>query len=298
MFARILLLLLSPLLLYSQMIDYEIKPSTSSSNTFMKVKILDSKELKFSNSDVSELSAIAYKNNKLYALGDKGFLYHFDIKIQNSKIQNLHLDKLFRLKNKKAKKLKKSKRDSEGIALVGNNILISFEKKPRVTLFSQDGIKIQDKKINKALRDIKNYKSENKALEALAYNEKYGILTAPELPLNGEDKTNHTLYAKKKTWKFKALGSLTSLEFMSKNKVMILQRKFNSFTRHRVITISQLNLKTNEYQILAKFDTKDGWNIDNFEGLTKVSKKQYLMISDDNDSFLQKTLLVLFEVNE
>jgi len=76
-----------------------------------------------------------------------------------------------------------------------------------------------------------------------------------------------------------------------------LQRKFNDLTRQRVIVISELNLKTNKYRILARFDTDDGWNIDNFEGLAKVSKNKYLMISDDNDSFLQKTLVVLFEVN-
>jgi hypothetical protein len=47
---------------------------------------------------------------------------------------------------------------------------------------------------------------------------------------------------------------------------------------------------------LAAFDSYKGWHIDNFEGLTKVGKNRFLMISDDNDSFFQKTLLVLFEI--
>ena len=280
------------------MINYDIKPSSLKSSKFMGITILDTKELKFENSDVKELSALAYKNDIVYALGDKGFLYHFDVKIKNQKIKKFKLRKVFKLKNKNKKRLKKQERDSEGIALVGDDILISFEKKPRVTRFSKKGIKKKDEKINKALRDIKNYKGENKALEALAYSEKYGIITAAELPLKGTNKNTHTLYAQETEWKFPKQGSITSLEFMSKNTLMILQRKFNNFTRQRVITISQLNLKTNRYKILAKFDTRDGWNIDNFEGLTKVSKNKYLMISDDNGSFLQKTLLVLFEVSE
>jgi len=295
---KIVVLLLFSISLSAQMMNYDIKPSSLKSSKFMGISILDVKELKFENSDVKELSALAYDNKILYALGDKGFLYHFDMKIKNQEIKKLKLQKVFKLKNKNKKRLKKSQRDSEGIALVGDDILISFEKKPRVTRFSTKGVKIKDMKINKALRDIKNYKGANKALEALAYSEKYGIITAAELPLKGRDENLHTLYAQKKEWQFQKQGSVTSLEFMSKNSLMILQRKFNNFTRQRVITISQLNLKTNKYKILAKFDTRDGWNIDNFEGLTKVSKNKYLMISDDNGSFLQKTLLVLFEVNE
>jgi hypothetical protein len=43
-------------------------------------------------------------------------------------------------------------------------------------------------------------------------------------------------------------------------------------------------------------DSQKGWHIDNFEGLTKVGKNLYLMVSDDNESIFQKTLFVLFEL--
>jgi hypothetical protein len=49
-------------------------------------------------------------------------------------------------------------------------------------------------------------------------------------------------------------------------------------------------------KLLAKLDSFKGWHIDNFEGLTKVDKNRYLMVSDDNGNFFQKTLLVFFEV--
>ena len=49
-------------------------------------------------------------------------------------------------------------------------------------------------------------------------------------------------------------------------------------------------------ELLAKLDSIKGWHIDNFEGLCKVGKNRYLMISDDNGSLFQKTLLVLFEI--
>ncbi len=286
------------------MLDYKITPAGMGSSKYMHINILDSKELKFEALDgikVTELSALAYKDSTLYALSDKGYLYHFDIDIINSKIQQLSLRKAFKLKNKSGKKLKKKKRDSEGLAFLDDDLLISFERKHRVELFTLNAIKIKKIKINKSLRDSKNYESKNRGLEAVTYSKKYGVITAPELPLKHENRKYHTLYAKDKTWKFKAEGSITALEFIDRNRVLVLLRKFNEFTRKRVAVLSEVNLnncKKNvcESKMLARFNSYDGWNIDNFEGLTKVSKNRYLMVSDDNGSFFQKTLLVLFEI--
>jgi hypothetical protein len=95
-----LLLFISTFLL-SDIYEYDIRPSSIEVQSLTGIKILDSKELKFSQSDVSELSALAYKDGILYALGDRGFLYHFDIKIQNDKIKNLSVKKVLKLKKKK-----------------------------------------------------------------------------------------------------------------------------------------------------------------------------------------------------
>ncbi len=62
------------------------------------------------------------------------------------------------------------------------------------------------------------------------------------------------------------------------------------------VNLKKCTLNICSSKILAKLETEKGWNIDNFEGLAKVDKNRYLMISDDNGSPLQKTLLVLFEV--
>jgi hypothetical protein len=267
----------------------------------MAIKFLDSKELKFSDSKVKEISAIAYKNNILYALSDKGFLYHFGIEIRKNKIKNFKLLKRFKLKNSKNKRLKKDLRDAEGIAFFEDNLLLSFEREPRVELFSKKGKRLKNCSISTKLQNIKNYKSKNKALEALAYSKKYGIITAPELPLKKEDKKYHKIYAKDRFWKILACGSLTSFEFIDEDRLMILQREFNYITRKRVITISELNLKTEQYKILAKLNNKDkkqNFDVENFEGLAHVTKNRFLMISDDNNSFFQKTILVLFELQD
>jgi len=49
---------------------------------------------------------------------------------------------------------------------------------------------------------------------------------------------------------------------------------------------------------LAKMNSHKGWDVDNFEGLSRVGKNRYVMISDVNDNFYQKTLLIYFEVLE
>ncbi len=298
------LLILINQFLQAQISDYNIKPTTLQSSQYMNIKILDSKEISFDDMDgipVTELSALAYKNNILYSLSDRGYLYTFIIDLKNDKINTLKLKKASKLQRKNKKNLRKKDRDSEGLVFLGGELLISFEKEPRVELFSINGIKIEKKKIHKDLQNIKNYKSKNKALEAVVYNKKYGVMTAPEIPLKIEKKAFHRLYAKDKIYKFKASGNITALEFIDDDTLMVLERSFNKKNFRIVITLTKVYLKgckkrVCKSELLAKFDSLDGWRIDNFEGLTKVGKNKYLMISDDNDSFLQKTLLVLFEI--
>lgn len=290
--------------LQAQISDYDIKPITLQSSKYMNIKILDSKELSFDDMNgikVSELSALAYKNNILYALGDKGYLYTFDINIKNNKIKKLILKKATKLKRKNKKVLKKADRDSEGLAFLNNDLLISFECNPRVVLFSTNGIKIKNKKIHKDLQKIKYYKNKNKALESVAYNKKHGLITAPEISLNVKKRAFHRLYTKNEIYKFKAQGNITALEFIDDDTILVLERHINKIYFRFVITISKVYLKgckskVCKSEVLAKLDSFDGWSIDNFEGLTKVGKNRYLMISDDNDNRFQKTLLVLFEI--
>jgi hypothetical protein len=258
-----------------------------------KIEILDTKVLNIKN--VYELSALAYDGETLYALSDTGILHHLKLDIQNNKINSISL--------LKSKKLRKKKSDTEGMVFAKNKLYISFERKPKVIKYSLNGTKIKKYKIPKILRDIDNYQAKNKSLEAIAYHKDYGVLVAPERPLVKDDKKYHTLYAKDKNYKFIASGSLSALEFIRSGEVMALERDFNFFTFNRVITLSKIYLdecfedicKT---EVLAKLKTTDGYDLDNFEGLTKLYDNKYLMVSDDNRSMFQKTLFVLFELKE
>ena len=300
------LLFTSILLANAQLLEFNIHSSKLLPIKHKNINILDAKELRFeplNGIHVNELSALAYKDNKLYALSNLGYLYHFNIRIKKNKIKTLELINAVELKNKKGDKLKKSSRDTEGMVLVNNKLYISFERKPKVDIFSLDGKKIKNYKIPKELRDIDNYQGKNKALESIAYSKKYEVITAPEVALKNEDEDYHTLYSKNKTWSFKAHGKLSALEFMDKHSVLALERKFNHLTRRRVTRLTKVYLDKCDKEIckskvMAVLDSKKGWNLDNFEGLTKVSKNRFLLVSDDNGGILQKTLLVLFEIVE
>ena len=189
-----------------------------------------------------------------------------------------------KLRGKNGKALKKKKSDSEGMVFVEGKLLISFERKPRVESFSLNAKKIDKIKINKDLRDSSNYRAKNKMLEALAYNTKYGLITTPELPLKHFSKCKHTLYTKKHKFTLTLCGNITALEFIDDDNLLILQRDMK---------MAIMNLSNSK---LTKIDTSNKYENYKFEGLTKLDKNLYLMVSDNDDSIFQKTLFVLFEI--
>jgi len=261
------------------------------------VKILDIYEYK--NKDIRELSALAFDGEILYALSDYGEIHHFKVNIENKKIKLIKHIKSYKLKNKNNKVLKNKKRDSEGLVYKDKKLYISFERKHRVDIFSIDGRKIKKLKLNKELKDQKLFVGKNKGFEALGFNKKYGFIIAPEAPFKKGD--IHKLYTKNKTYKIKMNGYITALEFISKNKLLVLERDYNSLIRRQLITLSLVNLNNCDSdicrsEVLKVLDSYKDKNVDNFEGLTKIGKNLFLMVSDDNASKFQKTLFVLFEI--
>ncbi|QOP44249.1 esterase-like activity of phytase family protein [Sulfurimonas sediminis] len=291
--------------LHAQITAYKITPDNTLHVTKQKIKILDAKILHFETKKgipFHEISDLVYEDGFLYFVSDQGYLYKFLINITDGKITDLqYLDAYF-LKNKKGKQLKKKKRDAEGLTLCKNNLLISFERKQRICLYSKNGVKIKKVKLHQDLQNKDNYASKNKGLESVTCNDKYGVVTAPELPL--KNAKYHTLYTKNQIFKFSADGSIVSLEFFSENTVLVLLRDFSYFTRRRVSTLMKVYLdrcsasRVCKSEVLAKLDSSNGWKLDNFEGLTHMYANKYLMVSDDNENMLQKTLLVLFEIKD
>lgn len=286
-----------------------------SKKTFGKIKFLDQKTLTYTQIDgvkFSELSDLTYDRQKkiLYLIGDEGTLFAFNASFSET-IDTL--EPLFGrvLKKKNAKDFKRWKKDSEGLTLDGKRrLLISFEGEAKIAWFhknsSKKGNLIRTYTLPKALRKKKHYRSKNKSLEALAWHPKYGTLTATEWPLKKYHKKRQTIYALSgKRWQFQAepegKSGVVAMEVMHDGSVLVLERSFISMFDPFVLTLKKVSLKNCLYkmcqsEILLKMNSYEGWDVENFEGLARVGKNRYVMVSDDNDNFLLKTVLVYFEV--
>jgi len=135
----------------------------------------------------------------------------------------------------------------------------------------------------------------------------YGIITAPELPLKKKSQKKQTLYSiNGKEWHFKPTGtknsSITALETLPNGNILILERAYNGILSPIIISLRELKIdqcnkkELCKTELLAAFDSSEGWLVDNFEGLTHIRDNLYLMVSDNNKNPLQKTIFVLFEI--
>ncbi len=301
-------------LLYANISSVNIMPILQE-NRFMGIKILDQKQLSFAHingikfSEISDL-AYYYKNKKLFMISDEGKLFIFKARF-GDKIELLEPIDAVKLKKRNAKKFKKWRNDSEGLTLDDRGkLLISFEGRAKIGWFhknsAQYGQMIKKYKLPKELQDPKNYRSRNKSLEALAWHPKYGILTVAEWPLKKYNKKRQTVYALNgKKWHFKAepegRSAICSMEVMDDGNLLVLERSYTGLMHPFIVTLKKVYIRNSKKKmcktkVLAKMSSHKGWDVDNFEGLAKVGKNRYLMVSDDNDNFFQKTLLIYFEV--
>ncbi len=265
---------------------------------------------------ITELSGLAWDEDEqlLYAISDKGRVYHFRLVLENDLIKSVTPVFGAKLRNAKGKKLKKNRRDAEGL-MVWNasngkkgdtQLIISFEGKPRIVRFTPQGQAIANIAVPEALRDPKRLRKPNSGLESVTYHPRYGFMTAPEESIKGQPKNLHTVYAAKQQWSFMAYpapnSSITALEMMpGSNYLLVMERAWSGFSNPMVISLRRVNLDncstngTCQAENLRVFSSS--LSIDNFEGMTSLGNKRYLIVSDDGKNELLRTLLTLFKVD-
>ncbi|MCK5854006.1 MAG: esterase-like activity of phytase family protein [Sulfurovaceae bacterium] len=277
--------------------------------TNKKITILEQTSLDYPKKNGIEffgISDLAYdaKKRKLYMIGDRSTFYTFSATF-DKQIKNLKYLSAHKIKNSK----NKSNYDSEGLTLNGKNeLLISFEGQAKITNLSKSGKVMKAHTLPKKLRPKANYKSKNKMLESIAYHPKYGVLTAAEYPLKKSKKNMQTIYSLKgQEWYFKMEkhpnSAITALEVMDDNNILVLERAYNGYRKPMFVSLKKVYLnKCNskrvcKSELLASFSSDEGYGYDNFEGLAKVGKNRYLMVSDNNGHDILPTTLTYFKVN-
>ena len=265
----------------------------------------------------SQLSGLAWDDDDgiLYALSDKGFVFHLQPLFQNGALAGLKLLKAVHLRELGSDKpLRWGRADSEGLEVLrGRNgrkgdaeLLISFERFPRIVRYRPDGYAIDESPLPAPLDDAKIYQDPNKMLESVCQDPRLGILTAAELPLKGERAGyTHIFSLGGKSWLYPlpTRNRITDMDCLGRERVMLLESNIENTLGRLTVSLKIATLpeipspaEPVPVETLVTFDTEKGQQIDNFEGLAHHRGNRFFMVSDDNDLFIQRSLLMYFEV--
>ena len=262
---------------------------------------------------ISELSGLAWDNdeNILYALSDNGYILHLRPVFSNDHLKEILFIAGYFLRDQNNRPLRYKASDSEGLTAshTDNHIrgdtqlIVSFERIPRIIRYSTSGDLLSEITLPDVLTDINNYQSENKSLEAVTFNEKFGIITGPEFALKNQDSTQMNIYsASGKSWHFplhdQYHGGLVDMTIMEDGSTLALERSYGGLFPALQISLHRLNLdETNSSsEIICNFPADEKIFNNNFEGITRFRKNRYFMISDDNNHPFNRTMLLYFSI--
>lgn len=258
--------------------------------------------------NLRELSDLAWDEagQRLFAVSDQGILHHIKLTFIKDWLAGAKVERSYRLRRADGgAAYSGAMADAEGLALWRHpdsghqELLVAFEGHPRISRFTPDGEHLGDLTLPPGLADKDSYQDLNSALEALAVHPRLGILTAAERPRRGEDASLHMLSSLDgaRLRLARANGSdcaLVGLESSLQGDIILLERCYQSMSGRLVVHLRQASPSGQrpEPRTLATWDTAQGWQIDNFEGITRVHGDHYLLVSDDNAAADQRSLLL------
>lgn len=193
-------------------------------------------------------------------------------------------------------------RDAEGLALLPEvdgemSLAVSFEQDPRVARYSLDGhwlgaVKLPDTLLAAARREPRNH-----GLEALARLPDGHLVAGLERSESSRSDVLRLWVSDGRRWTFPAHargGALVALDTQPDGTLLALERRYLSPLAPLIISIHRLTPTAHDLVVetIATFSSAQGWQVDNFEGLASLGGNELLIISDDNASPLQNTLLV------
>ena len=272
----------------------------------------------FNNLKLCGLSGLAWDEDEglLYAISDIGGLFHLRPEFDSRGIlTGVRVVTAYPLLDASGQPIRPPFDDAEGLAIRnGDNrtpsdteLLVSFEIRPRVVRYSPTGQWRGEEPLPALLSDLRNYRDTNQALEAVTIDPRWGVLTGTEAPLRDDPVGRIRLFASDgRFWSY-PLGSapgsaLVAMEALPDGGLLTLERAFVAPLRPLIISLRRTELPPMGGETplpvadVAVLDSSQGWLLDNFEGLTRYQDRRFFMISDDNCSAWQATLLVHFEL--
>jgi len=257
------------------------------------------------------LSDLAWSESEqvLYAVSDFGWLFRMQPVFTNGQLTDVRLLDSHPLTDATGRPLRGKWRDSEGLTFApgpdGNPALfVSFERAPRITRIDTQGRWQADAPLPAPFADPASYANSNAALEALAWHPRRGLLSGPELPPPGAMPAGHTplfsLDGRRHPYLLHTgpRCALVAMSVWEGGEILALERCYDGGRLEialRRFTLPETDGFTLRPDNLALFRLQDGWLLDNFEGMTRIGARGLLLVSDDNDSSRQRTLLLYLE---
>lgn len=260
---------------------------------------------------IAEFSGLGWDDdeNILYAVSDKGSLVHLRPSFSGIELTGVELIDVHVLRNRADEPLTGNFIDSEGLTTVNQNngvngdteLLIPFEIIPRIDRYSSSGRYLGSESIPGFLKRIENYDNRNSELESITRHPVLGIITAPEKLSAQYPADRFQLYSLAgEKWSFPNVGgehgAITGLTVTANRNILALERIFVNifmgirFALHHIrITDAEVNHRT-----LFDIGPVDGYFNENFEGIVHHRDNRYFMISDNNNTALQRSLLIYF----
>jgi hypothetical protein len=129
----------------------------------------------------------------------------------------------------------------------------------------------------------------------------------PEVPLKNEREGYTRIFSVAgHSWLYPSAPGdrITAMECLGRGQVMVLQQNYQNPLSQVVVMLRRVQLTPDsptrplKPETIVTLDSNKGFQIDNFEGLARHRGNRFFMVSDNNDLFVQRTLLMYFELSD
>ncbi|RWK31090.1 MAG: hypothetical protein EOR46_31365 [Mesorhizobium sp.] len=279
------------------------------------LEALDSMEMPAEGANgtrIEEFSGLAWDEDEqlLYAVSDGGVLHHFSIRMDGTRIAEIQPVFSVPIAGTASEVSGGSVTNAEGLTALNDDngkqsdteLLIAFEDGPAIVRLTPQGKRIADIPLPGPLADKKQYSKKNSRLEAVAFDKRHGMLTAPERPLKGRPDDRHTLYAEDgTTWSFAAFqpdSRIKAIQKLPDGNLLVLERtreKKGGAPTARLRYLDFAACSADRECHLAELSAEpDAMLVNNFEGLARLSDDLFLMVTDKTKKDAESTTFVLF----
>lgn len=262
---------------------------------------------------ITQLSALAWDKDEqlLYALSDRGTLFHFRVIFQGNEILSIEPVHAVSIASDELIHAGSRAIDTEDMTLLNHDnghkgdteLFVVTERTPLYIHLRPSGRVLRNMPVPAPLADPDKFQKTNQGLESVILHPKHGLLTAPEAPLKDAPVDMHTLYGSEHSWAFERYTPDARLKAMARlpdGDVLMLERSSSSTPKMKIASLREVSLHDcaagQTCPVKNEFVLPEEAN--NFEGLTHIKDRQFLMVNDHSGKDGQGGVLLLVTLPE